>query len=125
MQAIVGGVLARWFTPRFLASDSPTVPVMRQMLADTDPTGYIATCIALRDMDQRELMQSINCPTQMVAGEQDTVTTISDSLFLEASIPGSILETLAAAHISNMELPEHFNTKVFNFLTKDGVDNER
>jgi len=121
MQAVVEGILARWFTPSFLASGSPDLAAMRHMLATADPSGYVATCAAIRDMDLREEMISIECRALIIGGEFDFVTTIADSQFLHESIPGSTLAVLPAAHISNVEVPEKFNGAVLKFLSQDGA----
>ena len=117
MQAIVEGVLGRWFTPSFLASNPPLLASMRHKLAAADPAGYTAACVAIRDMDLREDVTSIECPTLLVAGEFDLVTTVADARFLTDCITGATMTVLPAAHISNAEVPEQFNVPVLKFLT--------
>jgi 3-oxoadipate enol-lactonase len=121
MEAIADAVIDRWFTAPFRAARPPIVAAMRRMLAAAGPAGYVATCEAIRDMDQREQAARIARPTLIVAGEFDQATTVADAQFLESAIPGAVLTVLPAAHISNAELPAQFNAAVLSFLTKDGV----
>jgi 3-oxoadipate enol-lactonase len=118
MPAIVDAAVGRWFTASFRASEAPVVDKMRQMLAATDPMGYVATCAALRDTDLRAEVTSIVSPTLIIGGEYDVVTTLDDARFLESRIAGAELVSLPAAHISNAEVPEQFNAAVLQFLTE-------
>ena len=54
MAAIVDAVLARWYTPEFLAQATDAIARTRAMLLGTPADGYVASCAAVRDMDQRE-----------------------------------------------------------------------
>jgi len=117
MAAIIdGGAMERWFTPGFRNARSPMFIEMRDMLAATDPVGYIAACAAIRDMDQRATAASIVTSTLVIACEHDPVTTVSDAQFLHDSISGSTLTVLPASHISNVEAAQQFNAAVLGFL---------
>jgi len=119
MGAIVDAVISRWFTAPFLATGGPAVAAMREMLASADPAGYAAACAAIRDMDQREAVDSIQTPTLVVGGEFDMATTIADARFLEGRIAGARFVSLPAAHISNAEVPAQFNAALLDFLASD------
>ena len=116
MAPIVEAVLQRWFTPPFAAGFPAAVAPFRAMLLANDPRGYVLLCGAIRDMDQRTLVQGIRVPTCVIAGEHDPATTLADAEFLHASIAGSTLVPLAAAHISNVEAESAFNTTLVAFL---------
>jgi 3-oxoadipate enol-lactonase len=119
MAAIIDAIIARWFTAPFLATGTPVIGAMRQMLISVDPAGYVAACAAIRDMDQREEVASIQTPTLVIGGEYDPVTTIHDARFLEGRIIGARFVSLPAGHISNAEVPAQFNAALLNFLTSD------
>ena len=116
MAPLASASLPRWFTPAFRATDAPIIARMQQMLLTDDPSGYIATCAALRDIDLRDQIAAIQTPTLILAGEHDPVTTVSDAEYLHSRIAGSRLQILPAAHISNAEQPQLFNQAVLEFL---------
>src|SRR5205823_2258614 len=74
MAAIADIVLARWFTPAFLAASPPELATARQMLLGTPPEGYVGSCAAVRDMDQRDDVGRISASTLVIAGTHDLVT---------------------------------------------------
>jgi 3-oxoadipate enol-lactonase len=119
MATIVDAVIARWFTAPFLAAGAPPIAALRGMLASADPAGYVAACAAVRDIDLREEVSSIQTPTLVVAGEFDVVTTIADAQFLKNRIADARLVSLPAAHISNAEVPAQFNAALLNFLASN------
>jgi 3-oxoadipate enol-lactonase len=116
MAPIVEAVLQRWFTPPFAAHFPAAVAPFRAMLLANEPRGYALLCAAIRDMDQRTLVEGIRVPTCVIAGEHDPATTVADAEFLQASIAGSTLVLLATAHISNVEAAAAFNTALVDFL---------
>ena len=122
MASITDSVLERWFTPAFCAAHPETVAPLRAMLPVNDVQGYTLLCAAIRDMDQRKLVEEIRSPTLILAGEHDPVTTVEDARFLMAGIPGALLVTLPAAHISNVEASSAFNAALTEFLESANSD---
>jgi 3-oxoadipate enol-lactonase len=88
------------------------------MLLTTPAKGYVASCAAVRDMDQRESVSRIAAPTLVIAGAHDPVTTPSDCRFLVERIRGARYVELDAAHLSNVEAPEAFTAAVTGFLAQ-------
>jgi 3-oxoadipate enol-lactonase len=67
--------------------------------------------------DSTPTLATINVPTLVVVGEEDTITPIAESQALQAGIAGSRLEILSqAGHLSSLERPAAFNTVVTEFL---------
>jgi len=118
MAAIADALLQRWFTPSFLKTEAPTIAELRASLLKIDPAGYVSTCAALRDTDQRGLIHSIQNPVLIIAGTNDQVTTIRDAEFLATHIPGGIMVELQAAHISSVECAAEFSADVISFLRR-------
>ena len=116
MQAVVNGVLERWFTPGFRAASPSAIESTRQMLLMTPVDGYAACCGALRDADLRDAISRIRVPTLIISGAHDPVTPPSDGHFMEHHIPGAQYRELAAAHLSNIEAAEAFTMQVSSFL---------
>ena len=119
--SIADAVIQRWFTPAFRLASSGAVAPLQAMLLATNPRGYVLLCAALRDMDQRKLVERIRLPTCVIAGDHDPATTIEDAKFLQERIPGARLVSLPVAHISNVEAADRFNAAVIEFLEE--VDN--
>jgi 3-oxoadipate enol-lactonase len=118
MAAITEATLGRWFTPGFHLASPDAIAPFRAMLLATNPRGYTLVGAAIRDMDQRKMVEDIRVPTCVIAGEHDPSTTFDDGKFLQARIPGAILVPLPAAHISNVEAAARFNQAVIEFLSR-------
>jgi len=114
--AISDAVLARWFTPAFIAREPATLNAMKAMMERTPASGYAACCAAIRDMDQREEVQAIAAPTLVIVGTHDGATPPADGHFLAERIPGARLVELDAAHLSNIEAAPAFNATLASFL---------
>ncbi len=118
MASIVDGVVARWYTEAFRVSAPGAIEATRQMLLTTPANGYVASCAAVRDMDQRESISRITAPTLVIAGTHDPVTTPSDCRFLVERIGGARYVELDAAHLSNVEAPAAFTAALTGFLAQ-------
>lgn len=118
MKVVAAAVVERWFTPGFRASSPEKVAPAQRMLENSPPAGYTGCCAALRDIDQRDLVAGIKCPTLVIYGESDPVTTASDAHFLTERIRGAAEVELAAAHLSNVEQADAFTAAVSDFLSK-------
>lgn len=121
--AIEEGVMGRFFTPEQLRSNPPAVAGIRRVLRTTSPAGYAACCAAIRDMDQRPLLASIRTPALIIVGDRDVSTPWQGhGEILAQSIPGSRVEHLSAAHLSNLGAPRSFNAALFRFLLPPPAD---
>lgn len=116
MAAIADAVISRWFTEGFVKKSPESVEATRQMLLHTPADGYIATCAALREMDQRETVARVSVPTLVIGGAKDAVTTPADAGFLVERIHGAQYVELNAAHLSNIEDADAFTDALINFL---------
>lgn len=116
MEDIAAGSPGRWFTPVFVAAQAELVRAMQATLRSTDPEGYAACCDALAGADLRQEIGRISAPTLIVAGTFDPVTTVEDARAMQRAIPGALLATVPASHLSNLEAPELFAETVHAFL---------
>lgn len=117
--ALLDGTLKRWFTAPFLSNDKEAVEKIAQMIRTTDAGGYIGCASAVRDMSQTSILSRIKIPTVIIVGEDDPACTVEQSKVLEAHIDGAELIVLQnAAHLSNIEQTDAFNTAMMNFLNK-------
>ena len=67
--------------------------------------------------DSTGLLGRITCPTLVVVGEEDQITTADVARGLHDRIPGSTLAVIPrAGHLSNLENPDAFNAALTEFL---------
>jgi 3-oxoadipate enol-lactonase len=116
MAAIVPGVIERWFTAPFRLRDPEAVARIVAMLRATPPEGYVAACLAIRDMDQRDQLATIRARTLVIAGAADQATPAADGRLVAERIPGARFVELAAAHLSNIEAADDFTAALLGFL---------
>lgn len=116
MEATVEPTVKRWFPAAFHASAPETIDRMRAMIRRTPLEGYVGSCEAIRDMDQRESIRSIDTPVLVLIGAKDPATTPEAGRLIHEAIRGSTTALLDAAHISNVEQPEAFTKTVLQFL---------
>ena len=91
------------------------------MLLNTPAAGYVASCAAVRDMDQRDSAMRIAAPTLVIAGTHDLATPPAEGRFLVERIAGARYVELGAAHLSNIEAAPQFTTAVREFLSGAAV----
>jgi 3-oxoadipate enol-lactonase len=118
LDSVADGIMTIWFTADFRARAPETMARMKAMLSATPVEGYIASCEAVRDMDQRALLSKITAPTLVIAGRHDMSTPMEAAEFIRERIPGARLTVLDAAHISNVELPAVYTDTVLKFLAQ-------
>jgi 3-oxoadipate enol-lactonase len=106
--------------PRLLKPNSPqrVVAVVRKMIEEVTPSAATHAVSAMRDrVDFSSAVHRINCPTMVVAGEQDAIIRSEDSRALADSIPGCrFVEVPHSGHLSNLENPGEFNRALLEFL---------
>ena len=80
---------------------------------------YIKSIEASVKSDHTDILSKINVPTLVVVGELDSLTPPGLANEIANEIPGAKLEIITGAgHLSNIEQPEIFNSKVIKFLNK-------
>jgi 3-oxoadipate enol-lactonase len=82
------------------------------------PEGAAAALRAMASRrDQTDLLPSIDVPTLIVVGDEDSITPPADAEAMGAKIEGSRLVVIeGAGHLSNVERPERFNRALVEFL---------
>ena len=117
MPSVAGGTIDRWFTASGQAGMAGDVAAVKAIVAATSAEGFCACAAAIRDMDQRESIQSITAPTLVIVGELDPGTPVSAAQTIHERIAGSELVVIPqAAHFVHMECADEFNAAVMGFL---------
>lgn len=94
------------------------VDAVYSMLAAAPIDGVVGALEAMRDRpDSEATLATIDVPTLIVVGEEDTITPPDRSRAMHAAIASSRLEVIAGAgHVSNVERPAAFNHVLSEFL---------
>ena len=116
MKSISKAVMERWFSAEYRSKSPDIVSTTKRMLESTNPDGYIANCAAVRDFDARDTVAAIQVPTLVISGTHDAATTPADGRYLAERIAGAKYAELNAAHLSNIEDRDRFNSEVSTFL---------
>jgi 3-oxoadipate enol-lactonase len=117
MDALVEGVIVRWFTPEFFSSNPEAVEKAARMLRETNPEGYAGCCAAIRDMDLRSRLFAITAPTLVISGSEDPATPPEHGELIRDSIPGADFEVVPdASHLANIERPEVVTRAILEHL---------
>jgi pimeloyl-ACP methyl ester carboxylesterase len=91
---------------------------VHRMIAQAPVEGIVGALEAMISRpDSAPTLATINVPTLVVVGEEDTLTPVAEARALHEGIAASRLEILSqAGHLSNLERPAAFNTVVTEFL---------
>jgi 3-oxoadipate enol-lactonase len=119
MAAVAESTLQRWFTLNYLNRKLPEIDQIRQQILMTPVAGYIGCSEAIRRLNYIDRLAAIQTPTLIMVGADDPGTPVAASEAMHARIPGSKLKVIpAAAHLSNIEQAEIFNTHLMRFLSQ-------
>jgi 3-oxoadipate enol-lactonase len=78
---------------------------------------YLKTIVATTNYARKLDLEKIRVPTQIVVGDEDTLTPPALSRAMASRIPGARLSIIeGAGHLSNIEQPEAFNAATLPFL---------
>lgn len=88
------------------------------MIEQVHPTAAIYAVMAMRDRpDSSTSLHRINCPTMVVAGENDVIIRLEDCRAMAGSISGArFVQVPDSGHLSNLENPKEFNSALLDFL---------
>ena len=119
MESVVEGTIERFLTPATVQTQPQAADAVRAMIRSTSLTGYIACCQAISKLNLSHRLPEITVPTLVVVGAQDPATTVEMAQTIHQGIPGAELAILeGAAHLSNIDQAEAFNTAVLAFLAR-------
>ncbi|HEU4325912.1 MAG TPA: alpha/beta fold hydrolase [Roseiflexaceae bacterium] len=116
------GAIAEQMLPKLVAAHAPDSlrEQLRGMIAANPAPGIAA---ALRAMaarpDSSLLLPTIDIPTLVLVGAEDTLTPPEEARDIHASIANSrLVEIPAAGHLSNLERPDAFNAAVREWMAE-------
>ena len=109
-------VVQRWLTAPYIAEHPEAASMLAAMIAATPQEGYVGAACAVRDVDLRADLPRITVPVLVIAGSHDMSTPVALGEQIVAGMPGARLAILEAAHLSNIEQADQFNTLIRNFF---------
>jgi 3-oxoadipate enol-lactonase len=117
MDALVDGVNERWFTPDFFSSHPETIRKTAGWLRETNPEGYAGCCAAIRDMDLRDRLPSVQAPTLVISAADDPATPLEHGRLIADTAPGASFEVVPdASLLANVERPEEITRLILDRL---------
>lgn len=119
MEAIAPPTLERWFTEPFRKSGSKVVSDIAQAIRATPVAGFIGCCHAISQINLTSRLHEIQSPALVIVGEHDPGTPPAMAREIRDNLPGSELVVIpSAAHLSNREQPQAFNSALATFLQR-------
>ena len=124
MAGTADAMLQKLLTPETVAKRADIVKRVRDMMVKTKPEGAAAALMGMASReDQTGLLSQINCPTLILVGRSDPITPIADSELMHHEIKNSKLIVIEnAAHVSNIEQVNIFNSELKKFLAELNQD---
>lgn len=94
--------------------------VIRQMADETGPEAFVRQQVAIMNRpDSRIDLAAINCPTLVVAGAEDDVTTPDQATEIADRVPGARLVLIPdCGHLSTLEQPAAVRQVLVDWLTQ-------
>lgn len=113
-------MLQKLLTPETVAKRADIVKRVRDMMLKTKPEGAAAALMGMASReDQTGMLPQIKCPTLILVGRTDPITPVADSDLMHQKINNSKLIVIEnAAHVSNIEQVEIFNSELEKFLAE-------
>jgi pimeloyl-ACP methyl ester carboxylesterase len=113
-------MLPKLLTPESISTRRDLVKRIQDMILGTKPAGAAGALMGMATReDQTELLRQVRVPTLIVVGREDPITPVHDSELMREHIDGSQLIVIEdAAHVSNLEQPQSFNSLLRSFLGK-------
>ncbi len=93
---------------------------VHRMISSQPVEGVIGALQAMMDRpDSTPTLSTIDVPTLVVTGDEDTIIPVAEARLMHDAIRGSSLEVITGAgHLSNLERPAAFNHVVSEFLAR-------
>jgi pimeloyl-ACP methyl ester carboxylesterase len=99
------------------ADPSLVEQVVSAMASSIRLPGYGLAAESMAATDLTDQLGSVDVPTLVLCGEDDTVTGVEESQALAGGIPDAVFVTLrGAGHLANQEAPDSFNAWLSSFV---------
>jgi 3-oxoadipate enol-lactonase len=104
-------------------ADENLVALTQSLMASTSVPGAIAALHAMAGRsDSSDLLPTIEVPSLIVVGEEDSITPPSEAERMASLINrASLVRIEGAGHLPPVEKPEELNREIETFLTREGL----
>jgi len=104
-------------------SERPLIEIVRSMAKNTGKEAFVRQERAIISRaDSRKLLTTINCPTLVLCGRQDTLTPLAGHQEMAAAIRRAHLEVIEdCGHLSTLERPAEVNAALRRWLARSSV----
>ncbi len=117
LEAIVDGTLASWLTEDWRLANPDRVSAVKKMVLGNNPQGYIACCLALKELDYLRRLPGATVPILFVGGRQDMGAAPEVMQAMADATPGGVYIPIeGAAHVANINAPAAYNAAIAEFL---------
>jgi 3-oxoadipate enol-lactonase len=117
--AIAGGVMERWFSPRYRDAHPDRIAEFIAELSAVDDEGYTGCCAAIADMDLRPELAKVTAPTMVMAGGDDPATPPEHGKEIAERIDGAQIVVLADTfHLAPVERPGAVNRRLLDHFRR-------
>ena len=101
-----------------LETKPEVVRYVKEMILNNQAEGVTDALLAMAERrDSTELLQSIQCPTLAIAGEEDSFVPLKEAESFAKQIPGVEFRVMKkAGHLANLENPPAFRSLLKDFL---------
>ncbi len=116
MESIVDMTLATWFTEDRILKGGKLIDRVRNMILATKINGYLGSTDALKELKFKRNLDKIKTRTQFIVGAHDGPHP-EEMKTMHELVEGSTFNIIEnAAHLSNLEQPEKFNSLIAEFI---------
>lgn len=115
--AIADIMIPKLLSPATIQTRPEIVQQVRMMIEGNQTSGIVGDLMAMAERpDSVPFLKQIACPTQIIVGELDQATPLSDARLMAEQITDARLALIPnAAHLANLEQPEAFNQIIAEF----------
>ena len=112
------------FPPDFIVKNPGVIEQYRLILQQTNVQGYLRFIQPLKQLKQHTTgnpnspLSNINCPTMIMVGEYDPISSPSVGREVQRAINGAQLKIFPTGHSPALEKPEEFNKAILSFLSQ-------
>lgn len=99
---------------------SPVFDEVAGIASEIRLSGYEGAVALLKQADNRAILPTVEQPTLVIAGAEDTIAPEAAVRAVADAVPGARMETVTGArHAAYMERPDAYNALVTDFLADD------
>lgn len=116
-EGVADGTLEMWLSADWRAENPEATRAVRDMIAATDPNGYIACCQGLKTLNYLKDLGSVGNPVLYICGANDKGAPPEVMRAMAKATPGAAyVEIPNAGHVPNINRPQAFNAAIADFL---------